>query len=100
MKQSAWVNDLCFFGNIIICLSNYYYTFVLVFGLLVSRKPVLVPGFALLIVVWSGMGTVYDYKTHDMFMWSSLAILTFYVGVMLLFAMPTSQAEPMRIDHT
>jgi hypothetical protein len=69
-------------------INNYYWSLLMVFGLLLVRRPVIALGFAPITVVFAALGLGYGYRGLAMFTWSSLALLLFFLWVAILFAAP------------
>lgn len=69
-------------------VTNYYWTVLLVFALLIPRKPVVGYGFAAMIVAYTVLGASYGIHGLGRYYFGSLALVLFVSWIALLFAWP------------
>ena len=69
-------------------VTNYYWTVLLVFALLIPRRPIIGYGFAAMIVVFTGLGPIYRHTGLGLYYFGSVALVLFVVWIAVLFAWP------------
>ena len=67
-------------------VTNYYWTVLLVFELLIPRRPIIGYGFAAMIVVFTGLGPIYRHTGLGLYYFGSVALVLFLVWIAVLFA--------------
>jgi len=67
-------------------ISNYYWSILLLFGLLVVDRRPQGPAFALVLVPFSALGLAYGVHGLGLFTWGSLVLVLFLLGVTILYA--------------
>lgn len=69
-------------------VNNYYWSMLLLFGLLAASSPKVMPAFAVLIAGFAGLGTTFSYLGLGLYVWASLLVVLFLTWVALVHAVP------------
>lgn len=72
-------------------VSNYYWSILLLFGLLLADRRAVAPAFAAVMIPFSALGLIYDVYQLGLYMWSSLVLILFCLWVTSLYAWDKSR---------
>jgi len=73
-------------------VSNYYWSILLVFALLIVDRRAVAPAFAALMIAFSALGLVYDTYQIGLYLWGSVVLLLFLTWVAALYAWSEGRA--------